>query len=726
MKKFKQIFLVGIILLFCFVLASCDQPHEHTFGEWTVVNEPTCTTAGEQTRTCTDCGEMQTKKIPAKGHTEVTDAAVAATCTTTGMTEGKHCSVCDEVLVAQETVDALGHTEVIDAAVAPTCTASGLTEGKHCSVCNEVLVAQETVDALGHTEVIDAAVAPTCMASGLTEGKHCSVCNEVLVAQEPVDALGHTEVTDAAVAPTCTATGLTEGKRCSVCNEVLVAQEEVAALGHTEVTDAAVEPTCTATGLTEGKHCSVCNEVLVAQTIINYSYTIHFVDSVYGSETDDIEVIYGEQYVLPSAFVEESYFAGWVDAKQNVWTGYEIFTYTQDVTLYAVWYSPEQMFMQMFHLIDTYADPSLYLHNKREVLSIWTLPEEEFEYFEKIAQEITENCLTDEQKIRTICYFVADNIYYDYYSLDLGYDDLSDSQCSGSLIARWKQKRGVCEHYATFCSILLESIGIPCMDISTYAVHAYNAAYDSDNNRWIYFDATYVSTNAFSKEKKYLKGEGFDDTAYDMDVAVLVSGGDIWLPLQFEIMANGYSYLLQTDISYLPSSNDWQVSINDILIDDKFAYLSGGVVFGYLLCDSVYEYSQFGVLGYTENGSPVYNGLGTIEDIVVGNGITELMYCAFNGAECLKNVTLLEGVESIGANAFSESRALQTLTIPQSVKEIGEAAFFNCTNLADIYYGGSMDEWKRLCPETWWFAGTPSELVIHCSDGDLFGYGGST
>ena len=218
----------------------------------TVILAPTCDDNGVKKYTCqNDASHTYTEVIAALGHSyEAT--STAPDCVNGGYTTYT-CSVCGDDYRVDES-DALGHTELIDEAIAPTCTATGLTAGKHCSVCNEVLVAQEIVDALGHTEVIDEAVAPTCTVAGISEGKHCSVCNEILVAQETVDALGHTEVIDAAVAATCTEAGLTEGKHCSVCNEVLNAQENIDALGHSWV-DATTEApkTCENCGETDGE-----------------------------------------------------------------------------------------------------------------------------------------------------------------------------------------------------------------------------------------------------------------------------------------------------------------------------------------------------------------------------------------------------------------------------------------------------------------------------------------
>ena len=282
--------------------------HENT--ELRNAKEATCTEPGYTGDTyCKDCGEKidTGTAIPAKGHTEVIDEAVAATCTTPGKTAGKHCAVCHAVLVEQKVVPAKGHTEVIDPAVEPTCTEPGKTEGKHCSVCNKVIVAQEEIPAKGHTEVIDPAVAPTCTEPGKTEGKHCSVCNKVIIAQkelpakghswdegkittaptcenagvktytctvcnatktEAIDATGHTPIEVAEQPATCEEPGHTAGTKCSVCDAILSGMEEIPATGHTEVIDAAKAPTCTEPGLTEGKHCSVCHAVLVEQKVV--------------------------------------------------------------------------------------------------------------------------------------------------------------------------------------------------------------------------------------------------------------------------------------------------------------------------------------------------------------------------------------------------------------------------------------------------------------------------
>ena len=140
---------------------------------------------------------------------------IAATCTTTGRTEGKYCADCGEVLIAQESIPAMGHTEVIDAAVSPTCTESGLSEGKHCTVCKEVLMAREVIPALGHDYLETRVVTPTCTEIGYTVYT-CENCGKSKN-ENTVPATGHTFLNYVYNNnATCTQNG-TESAQCEHC-----------------------------------------------------------------------------------------------------------------------------------------------------------------------------------------------------------------------------------------------------------------------------------------------------------------------------------------------------------------------------------------------------------------------------------------------------------------------------------------------------------------------------
>ncbi len=232
---------------------------------------PTCMeaglTEGKYCSVCNEVLELQTV-VPATGHKPTAGNGVPPTCTTPGWTAESKCEVCGEIIEAKEEIPALGHTPEVLAGKAASCTDDGLTEGTKCSVCGEILTAQEVIPAKGHEIVVNAAVEPTCTETGLTEGKYCSVCNEVLEPQTVVSAAGHKLTEGNGVPPTCTTPGWTAESKCGVCGETIEAKKEIPAFGHTPEVLAGRDATCTDDGLTEGAKCSTCGEILTAQEVI--------------------------------------------------------------------------------------------------------------------------------------------------------------------------------------------------------------------------------------------------------------------------------------------------------------------------------------------------------------------------------------------------------------------------------------------------------------------------
>lgn len=109
----------------------------HTWNDGEITTAPTCTEAGVKKYTCGTCGETRTEEINATGHIVVVDNEVEPTCTKTGLTEGSHCSVCNEVLQAQEEIPALDHIwNTGEVTTVPTYRTTGVMTFS-CDICGE-------------------------------------------------------------------------------------------------------------------------------------------------------------------------------------------------------------------------------------------------------------------------------------------------------------------------------------------------------------------------------------------------------------------------------------------------------------------------------------------------------------------------------------------------------------------------------------------------------------
>lgn len=236
-------------------------------------------------------------------HTIEDSSAVAATCTSTGLTAGKYCTKCDYYKLGMETIEALGHnfTDIQEKFV--TCLEDGNSAYRYCETCKKYFDENADVKALGGADTnekyiiaatghnfVDEITQTTkadCLNAGYKECKKCTKCKDYFEADEDIYsengrgidmfiemATGHKFGDTVEVkAATCYEDGVkTAYKQCERCKLYFDESANAAAKdgkadnssyiiktnGHNYSTINVVEPTCTEKGYTE--HICVCGD----------------------------------------------------------------------------------------------------------------------------------------------------------------------------------------------------------------------------------------------------------------------------------------------------------------------------------------------------------------------------------------------------------------------------------------------------------------------------------
>ena len=223
----------------------------HTFGEWTVTKDATCTQPGEEMRVCGVCAAEESREIAIMDHS-YESVITAAACTEQGDTT-HICTVCQHSLI-DSYVDAVGHTFGEGVVTqAPTCTKDGAARFV-CSVCGYSEV--RGVDALGHT--YEAVVTgPGCTDRGFTTYT-CTDCGDSYE-DSYTDAMGHDYSEWETIKEATYEENGEESRVCSRCGKI---QTRIIPMLSHSYESVETNPTCTEKGYTTHT-CNDCGDSYV-------------------------------------------------------------------------------------------------------------------------------------------------------------------------------------------------------------------------------------------------------------------------------------------------------------------------------------------------------------------------------------------------------------------------------------------------------------------------------
>ncbi|MGN0460232.1 MAG: leucine-rich repeat protein [Ruminococcus sp.] len=98
----------------------------------------------------------------------------------------------------------------------------------------------------------------------------------------------------------------------------------------------------------------------------------------------------------------------------------------------------------------------------------------------------------------------------------------------------------------------------------------------------------------------------------------------------------------------------------------------------------------------TNIGREMFKSCTNLTKVTIADSVTDFDDYAFYNCSNLTAVKISDKVKYVGDWAFFNCGKLTSVTIGKSVKGIGFGSFSGCTGLKDIYYNGSIEQWKQI------------------------------
>ncbi len=667
----KALFLL-IIFVAVLGITACNPFHTHTGnGEYTVAKEPTCTEDGESQMLCIECGAVAvTVPIPATGHTEVVIPAVEPTCTETGLTEGKYCSVCDTILVKPSVVDVKHNFEnYVCTICGEQYTSSGLSyKSKENGTCSVVGIGTCT-----DKDVFIPSVSPD---------------GDTVTSIDKTAFYNNTSIKSVTIPDTVTSIGDWAFYNCTSLKNVtnsnsLISIGENAFYQCYSLINVTLSESLTSIGECAFWHCESLRNITIPEAVTSIG-----------------ELTFGEckllsNITIPASVtnIDGSAFRGCysllniaVDENNPTYKSIGGNLYSKDEKI-LIKYAVGKKDLS-FAIPDTVTNIGIYAFEGCTALESIEIPES----ITTIENSAFCDCISlisviIPNSVKTL----SPHIFSGCSSLTNIAIPASVTNIEGHAFRGCTSLKSITipesvtsiGDFAFHYCLSLETIYIPA-SVKTIGDHAisWNASL-----RKINFDGTVKQWSAITKGEKWCERAG-DYTVYCTDGTITKDGAVTYYSkgLEFELVG-GVSYSVvgvgtctDTEIIIPSKHNDLPVTI---ICEDAFSgcYNITRVIFP----DSLTEIHDF-----------AFNCCTSLISVVIPDSVTYIGEFAFSDCINLLSAVIGDGVKRIGDEVFNGCTNLTSVVIGQAVESIGSVAFNDCTALKyniykDCKYLGSDD-----------------------------------